>query len=46
MRAKQTGVLSLGSRDIATFPQEILKFKELELTENWWDAFDMTKLEM
>lgn len=37
-RAKETGVLNVADKQLKTFPEEILKFEELQVIENWWEG--------
>ena len=45
-RAKQSGTLSLQGRSLKVFPADICRFQELNLTENWWDSFELTKIDI
>eukprot|EP00347_Sterkiella_histriomuscorum_P009848 403339641 len=45
-RAKQNGTLIIADRQLKAFPGEILKFSELQITENWWDTFDLQKIDL
>jgi len=45
-RAKQNGTLSLQSRGLTVFPKEIVKFEELKVGDNWWEAAELQKLDL
>ena len=45
-RAKTTGSLNLQNRDLKAFPEEICRFEELKVIDNWWESFDLTKLDI
>ena len=45
-RAKQNGTLSLQARGLKVFPMEIVNFQDLNLGENWWDGFDLNKVDL
>ncbi len=45
-RAKQTGNLTICDRGIKNFPEEILKFEDLQVIENWWEGMPLTKIDM
>jgi hypothetical protein len=45
-RAKTNGVLNLQGRDLKAFPMDICKFEELKIIENWWESFDLTKIDL
>ena len=34
------------SKGLITFPMEICNFHELKLIENFWEAYDLTKLDL
>jgi Leucine-rich repeat (LRR) protein len=46
MRAKQSGTLNLQSRGLSVFPKDIVKFEELKVGENWWEAAELQKLDL
>ena len=45
-RAKTTGNLNVQGRGLTEFPMDICKFSELRLGENWWDCFELCKLDI
>ena len=45
-KAKQTGTLSLQGRSLKVFPQAILNFQELQMEGNWWESFDLQKIDI
>lgn len=45
-RAKQNGALNLQGKGLTTFPEEICQFSELRLGENWWDCFELCKIDI
>ena len=45
-RAKQTGVLTLTDKQLKLFPEEILKFQDLQVIENWWEGVPLTKVDL
>jgi len=45
-RAQQSGTLSLQGKGLKTFPMDICKFNELRLIENFWEAYDLVKLDL
>ena len=40
------GTLSLQGKGLKTFPMEICNFNELRLLENFWEAYDLTKVDL
>lgn len=46
IKAKQTGVLIVQNRQLKLFPQEILRFQDLQVIENWWDGCELTKVDL
>jgi hypothetical protein len=45
-RAKQTGNLTVCDRALKAFPDEILKFEDLQVIENWWEGCPLTKIDL
>ena len=45
-RAQQTGSLSLQGKMLKVFPADICKLHELQLIENWWEAYMLTKVDL
>ncbi|CAI2384285.1 unnamed protein product [Moneuplotes crassus] len=45
-RAKTTGSLNLQGRGLSVFPEDICKFSDLRLLDNWWESYELTKLDM
>ena len=45
-RAKTTGTLNLQGRGLSEFPEDICKFSDLRLLDNWWESYELTKLDM
>lgn len=45
-RAKATGTLNLQGRELETFPEDICKFSDLRILDNWWESYELTKLDM
>ena len=45
-RAKTSGTLNLQGRELETFPEDICKFSDLKLIENWWESYELIKLDM
>jgi len=43
--AQKSGNLNLVSMSLTTFPEEINKFQELKLIDNWWEAQPILKLD-
>ena len=39
-------MLSLQGRELTTFPAEIINFQELKLIENWWEAYQLSKMDL
>ncbi|CDW80826.1 leucine-rich repeat-containing protein 40-like [Stylonychia lemnae] len=45
-RAKQSGTLIIADRQLKAFPGEILNFQELQIGDNWWEGFDLQKIDL
>jgi len=45
-RAKQSGTFSLQGRSLKQFPMELCKFTELEIGDNWWESYELSKLDL
>ena len=45
-RAQQSGTLNLQGRGLTIFPNEIVIFEQLRLIENWWEAYDLKKVDL
>jgi hypothetical protein len=45
-RAKQTGNLTVCDRALKAFLDEILKFEDLQVIENWWEGCPLTKIDL
>ena len=45
-RAKNTGNLTISDRQLKNFPDEILKFEDLQVIENWWEGMPLTKIDL
>ena len=45
-RAQQTGTLNMQSKGLQTFPMEVCNLHELKLIDNFWEAYELTKVDM
>jgi hypothetical protein len=36
----------LTGREIKVFPSEIINFQDLNLIDNWWDGYDLNKIDL
>jgi|LauGreDrversion4_2_1035121.scaffolds.fasta_scaffold204179_3 hypothetical protein len=45
-RAKNTGALIVSDKQLKKFPDEILKFEDLQVLENWWEGMPLTKIDL
>ena len=45
-RAKASGVLNISGRGLEVFPEDIWIFSDLRITENWWESYELTKLDL
>ena len=45
-RAKETGNLNLQGRQLKVFPKEIITFSELQVTEKFWESWDLVKIDL
>jgi leucine-rich repeat protein SHOC2 len=45
-RAKQSGNLTISDRQLKNFPNEIIKFEDLQIIENWWEGMPLTKIDL
>ena len=45
-RAQQTGTLNMQSKGLQTFPVEVCNLHELKLIDNFWEAYELTKVDM
>lgn len=45
-RAKTTGTLNLQSRGLETFPEDICNFSDLKIIDNWWESYELTKIDL
>jgi hypothetical protein len=45
-RAKQNGSLNLQGKGLKELPGDVCRFSELRLGENWWDCFELCKVDI
>ena len=45
-RAKNSGNLTISDKQLKNFPDEILKFEDLQVLENWWEGMPLTKIDL
>ena len=45
-RAQQTGTLNLQSKGLQAFPADLCNFSELRLIDNFWEAYDLNKIDL
>eukprot|EP00353_Schmidingerella_taraikaensis_P008550 CAMPEP_0185575716 /NCGR_PEP_ID=MMETSP0434-20130131/6828_1 /TAXON_ID=626734 ORGANISM="Favella taraikaensis, Strain Fe Narragansett Bay" /NCGR_SAMPLE_ID=MMETSP0434 /ASSEMBLY_ACC=CAM_ASM_000379 /LENGTH=204 /DNA_ID=CAMNT_0028192665 /DNA_START=63 /DNA_END=678 /DNA_ORIENTATION=+ len=45
-RAQQTGNLNLQGKGLKAFPSDICNFNELRLIDNFWEAYDLQKVDL
>lgn len=45
-RAMQSGTLGLQNRGLKNFPKEILNIQNLNLGVNWFEGFELTKVDL
>ena len=45
-RGQESGNVNASNRDLSTFPEDLCKFSELRLLDNWWDAMPLLKIDI